>query len=260
MQFDQKLIWLTDLHVTVSGEAYGARPNARLKQVIAEINRLHSDAACCVISGDLTDLGTPEEYETLAGLLDNLSIPVLPLIGNHDNRENFLARFALPGEALRGFVQYRKNFGAVTLLCLDTCVTDAHHGEFDQKRLDWLSDALEAAQEQRVLVFMHHPLGALGLGPLDEIPLVDYKPLIEVLRNAPQVEHLFCGHVHRPVTGNIGGMPFTTARSLCFQARAPFEAWDWDDCVAVNERPQYSVILTAPDRLVVQAVDLEDLA
>lgn len=261
MAFTQKIVWITDLHQTVSGQVEGVASAARLEQVIEQINRQHGDAVCCVASGDLCDTGSTAEYMVLKQRLSGLSIPFLPMIGNHDNPAAFRQTLALPGAVQPGYAQYRHDLaGGVTLLCLDTYLAGSDAGAMDTARLNWLADQLRETADRRVLVFTHHPPGPLGLGPLDDMPLLDHHPFIDLLRAAPQVEHLFCGHVHRPVSGVIGGVPFATLRALAHQTKSPNTVWDWDDFVARDERPQYGVILIAPDRIVIQFTDIEDPA
>jgi 3',5'-cyclic AMP phosphodiesterase CpdA len=255
-----KIVWISDLHLTGAGMVHGFPCRARLEQMVAEINRRHSDAVCCIASGDLGDTGGDDEYSALREVTAGLAIPFLPMIGNHDNRANLMAAFPPPGEALAGFMQYRADFGNVTLLCLDTQLPGDDGGHLDDARLNWFRAALEDARDRQVLVFMHHPPGPLDLGILDEMPLYDPAPLMAILQGAPNVAYLFCGHVHRSVSGVIGGIPFSTLRSLVFQTKPPFEPWDWSDFIAPAEAPQYAVILAAQHRVVVQVHDLEGAA
>ena len=157
------------------------------------------------------------------------------------------------GTAMDAYHQFRWDIGNLTLLCLDTHLPGDDAGALDAARLDWIAGQLAATADRQVLVFMHHPPGPLGLSLLDDMPLRDSEPLVSLLAAAPQVAHLFCGHVHRPVSGTIGGVPFTTLRALAHQTRPPHHLKSWSDFVAPDERPQYGVILIAPDRVVVQA-------
>lgn len=257
MAFDTRIVWISDLHMTEDGTADGAPCRARAERLVDQINRWHGDAACCIATGDMTHNGTAGEYAALREVLAGLRIPLLPMIGNHDHRETLRAAFPPPGPAQDGYMQYRWDLGETVLLCLDTADPGKDSGIMDRARLDWLAGELEGLTDRRVLVFAHHPPGPLGLGPLDDMPLMEHEPLMDILSAAPQVAHLFCGHVHRPVSGVIRGVPFTTLRSTSHQTRPPYEAWDWDDYIAVQETPQYGVILIGADRVVVQALDIE---
>jgi len=84
-----KMIHLTDTHLVEKGtRLYGLDPYERLKLAIKDINGSHKDADCAVITGDLTNWGTPEEYKDLAEILSHLQLPLHLLLGNHDNRGN----------------------------------------------------------------------------------------------------------------------------------------------------------------------------
>jgi 3',5'-cyclic AMP phosphodiesterase CpdA len=261
MGFTHKILWMSDLHQTVSGQVEGVAGGARLRQAIDQMNRYHPDATCCVASGDLTDTGEAAEYAVLEDALSRLTVPVLPMIGNHDNRANLMAALPRPGSGQDGYYQYRHDLeGGVTLLCLDTALPGSDAGTLDAARLAWLDAELSKTTDRRVLVFAHHPPGPLGLGLLDDMPLLDHQPFLDLLSAAPQVEHLFCGHVHRPVSGVIGGIPFTALRAIAHQTRPPHQDWNWSNFVTLDERPQYGVILIGPDRVVVQMIDIEDPA
>jgi len=234
--------------------------HARLAQAVEEIGHHHADALACIGTGDLTDTGAAEEYAPVARLVAGLPMPFLPLIGNHDRRPAFRAALPPPGEAMADYQQFRWDAGELTLLCLDTHSPGEDGGRLDTARLDWLRTQLASCVGRRLLVFMHHPPGRLWLGLQDQIMLHDEAGLIGILAGCPEVEYLFCGHVHRPVSGVIGRVPFTTLRATAHQTRPGHALTDWADFVARDERPQYGVILIAPDRIVIQANDLENPA
>lgn len=41
------------------------------------------------------------------------------------------------------------------------------------------------------------------------------------------VRYMSMGHVHRPISGTVQGIPFSIMRSVLYQAPAPRPAWDW---------------------------------
>src|SRR5688572_12862670 len=101
-----KLIHITDTHLVEPGRAlYQTDPYARLAQCIDDVVANHSDAAFCVITGDLAHKGEPSAYQGMAKQLARLPMPVYPLAGNHDLRAPM--RAALPNVPAdeNGFVQ-----------------------------------------------------------------------------------------------------------------------------------------------------------
>ena len=150
MPFTHKIVWISDLHQTVSGQVEGVNSRARLHQVVEQVNAHHADALCCVASGDLCDTGTAEEYTVLSKALSDLRVPFLPMIGNHDNRPNMMAALPRPGTGPEGYYQYRHDLDAnVTLLCLDTHLPGSDAGQMDSARLDWLASELEQTRQAR---------------------------------------------------------------------------------------------------------------
>jgi Icc protein len=256
----RKLVLISDSHLTASGEVEGVACKARLEQAVAQISRHHSDALACVGTGDLADSGEPAAYAAVAQITARLPMPFLPMIGNHDSRDAFRAALPPPGDAMAAYQQFRWDTGDLTLLCLDSLSPGEDGGRLDDERLAWLEAQLDRCAGRRVLVFVHHPPAQLWLGLQDEIMLHEPEPLLALLKAYPAVEYLFCGHVHRPVSGLIGGLPFTTLRALAHQTRPGHGLTDWADFVARDERPAYGVIWIADDRIAIHAVDLEEPA
>ncbi len=246
-----KLLWMTDLHYAKE-PILGHDPAARVEAAVAYINRHHGDSLGCVISGDLTENGTLAEYRALAALLDRLTVPWFPMVGNHDRRANLRAVMPLPQDCLDGFVQYRVAFEAFELLCLDTLREDASEGELCGARLGWIKQALEPRAARPRLVFMHHPPLKLGLPVLDPDRLLEADPLLELLSAPGAVQHLFCGHVHRPISGSVRGVPFAALRALLLQAPPPEPAWDWAGFVPAREAPDLGIIHVETGDIVVQ--------
>ena len=87
---------ISDLHIKRPGQlAYGQVDTAAaLKRCVIELNRLNPRPQLVVISGDLADTPSAEEYDHLKSLLAPLEIPFVAEPGNHDDRA--LMRATLP--------------------------------------------------------------------------------------------------------------------------------------------------------------------
>src|SRR5690606_37242793 len=113
---------ITDLHIRKPGQlAYGrVDTGAYLRATVDSVLALRQRPAAVVVTGDLTDFGRVEEYETLEALLAPLDMPVYLMTGNHDDRANLRKVFsdhAYLGDS--GFVQYHAGIGPLHLLALD---------------------------------------------------------------------------------------------------------------------------------------------
>ena len=89
-----KFLHVTDTHmIPPGGRLYGLDPVERLELCVADILRNHADAEFAVFTGDLAHRGEPGAYVELSRILRRLPMPVHLLLGNHDDRANFLAAF-----------------------------------------------------------------------------------------------------------------------------------------------------------------------
>ncbi len=209
-----KFIHLSDLHILARNDM-SRKPDAAatLRKVIAEVNALHNDAEICVITGDITHRGTPEQYEQAVDILSELAIPYLIIPGNHDVREAFKDAFPTTGVDANGFVNFGQTFGGVRLVMMDSIVPDHHHGTLCEQRLGWLRVELATHRDLPTFLFMHHPPMEMGLPFMDTIRLDTGDELAEIIRANPQIKYLFFGHLHRPATGTWKGVPFVLGNS-----------------------------------------------
>ncbi len=101
-----KLIQITDPHLVEPGERLlGLDPLARLEACLAHVNAHHADADLVVLSGDLTDDGSPAAYAALRERLAGLkALPWRLMVGNHDKRDALFAAFPEAPSA-GGFLQ-----------------------------------------------------------------------------------------------------------------------------------------------------------
>lgn len=237
-----KLIWMTDPHFNAEGDVLGHDPRARLRAAIEHVNTHHSEAEICLISGDMVEDPLAENYGALRSELDALSMPYMPMMGNHDRRALLRDHLPLPADTMADFVQYSIATPHGSLLCLDTNKEGTAAGEFCATRMDWLQTTLQKAGNAPVFLFMHHPPMDLGLPILDPDKMQDGAAFLDLISAYPSVKHLFIGHVHRPITGTIRGIPFATMRSVLFQAPPPRPEWDWSTFKPAKEAPQIGIL------------------
>lgn len=243
-----RTIWLSDLHFEEYGTVLGHDPRARLDAAISFINKNYGEADLCLISGDMVETATAANYRALAAELDRLAIPWWPMIGNHDERALFLEHLGLPEGAMPGFAQYAINLPQARLLCLDSLKPGAASGLLCAERLDWLERALLANPDKPILVFLHHPPMTLDLPMLDPDRLENGTAL---LARFPAVRQLCFGHVHRPVSGHIGRIAFSSLRSALYQAPPPVPTWNWESFTPAAEAPDLGIITLHDDHITI---------
>jgi 3',5'-cyclic-AMP phosphodiesterase len=201
---------VSDLHVKRPGElAYGRVDTAAAaRRLVAALEAFAPRPDIVVISGDLVDGGTAEEYAHLLELLAPLTIPLLVTPGNHDSREPMRAAF--PAQAFErdaALNQIRRVKGCDIVL-LDSSVPGKPHGELDGATLAWLERQL-AGGDVPALLFLHHPPFAMGVTHMDRQNLLNAGELAEIVRRHTRVQIVAAGHCHRAVIHRFAGITAT---------------------------------------------------
>lgn len=223
-----RVVQLSDPHlVAPGGRLFGLDPLVRLEAALAHVARHEAHADVLLVTGDLADRGEPAAYGALAERLATVPLPALLLLGNHDERAAFRAAFPGAAADAAGFVQGAVDGDdGVSLLTLDTLAGDGDHGVLDDARLAWLEDALAERRERAVYLAMHHPPVASGIPGMDAIGLRHAEAFWAVLDAAPQVRHVFAGHIHRPFFARRGAVSVSTIPAPSHQVHLQFEAED----------------------------------
>lgn len=199
------LIHLSDLHIGATRP--GVDPLARFKATVAAVRRLPDQPDAIVVSGDLGDHGSPDEYAIVAMELADLGIPVHVVPGNHDDRMAMRGSFGRPGNGA-GPLYCVAEIGPSRLFLLDSTIPGEHHGDLDRRQLDWLETNLAAAPERPALLVMHHPPVRTGVATLDKIGLSGHARLELdriISRHHSQVRATLADHFHRAITSHLGG-------------------------------------------------------
>ena len=211
---------ISDLHIKLPGRlAYGRVDTAAcLRSCVAHLATLATRPDLLLITGDLVDVGTPEEYDHLASILAPLDIEILAVPGNHDAREPFRAVFSpngyLPKE---GFLDFAVDRGPLRVIGLDTLDEGRGGGLLCSRRLDWLSATLAERPETPTLIAMHHPPFATGIAHMDAIGLTGAEAFAAIVAEHQQIEAIVCGHLHRTISATVGGRRAMTAPSPAHQ-------------------------------------------
>jgi Icc protein len=201
---------ITDTHLKLPGRlAYRQVDTAQaMRACVDHLLALDPQPDLIVHTGDLTDLGYPEEYAHLREMLAPLTTPILAVPGNHDDREVMRAAFAAEGYLPRqGFLHYAVERGPLRFIGLDTLVPGQVGGELCAERLTWLDTTLAGKPDVPTLILMHHPPFLTGIAHMDRIGLEGRDGFADIVRRHSQVEAILCGHVHRVIRASVGGRP-----------------------------------------------------
>ena len=246
-----EFIHFSDPQVIPAGRLnYDIDPQVRLRRCVDSILQDSSNAQVCVITGDLAHIGEKIAYEVLKQELSRLPMPVFMLMGNHDKRGEFLSVFPNHPVDNYGYIQFVHNTEAGKFIGLDT-LNDGHRGGvLCEQRLGWLEQQLEG--EESAFLFMHHPPFVTGIHNMDPDGLQNADEFLNVLKPfKTKIRHIFCGHLHRCVSGNWQGISYSCPTSLVHQT--PFDFENRKITHLSPEPPQYHRVRVYPDHVVVHA-------
>lgn len=157
---------------------------------IAELRALAPDAI--VVKGDLTNLGTEEEYASFRAAYDPLGPTMHHVRGNHDA----MVTTAIASDR----APFAVELPGVVLAVLDTVRPGTDKGRISADQLAWLDD-LAASADRPVLVFGHHHVwdpasdtrsdSYFGINPDDS------EALLAVIDRREAIAGYFAGHTHR---------------------------------------------------------------
>ena len=237
-----KFIHVTDPHLVAPGElVLSLEPLPRNEACLQSINDRESDAELVVITGDLVDRGQLSAYQALRTVLDTLVLPYQLLIGNHDDRNNFLSVFGGAWRDESGFIQGAVETKQGLFVFLDTVLQGKSEGEYCAKRCRWLQQVLSESASQPVYLFMHHPPFDVHIPFLDNIGLESKDAFVDCIDAHDNIRHIFFGHVHRPINGSWRGISFSTLTSTNHQVALNMREVNKDRYS--DEAPNYGVVL-----------------
>ncbi|MGW3963885.1 metallophosphoesterase [Amycolatopsis sp. NPDC005003] len=204
---------LSDLHIDG-----GQRAEDRVAAVLGYLGELPVDAV--VVTGDIADHGTAEEYVRAAELLKHPA-PVLMCPGNHDVRAAFrTGLLALP--ASDGPIDLAHEVGGVLFALCDSTIPGRGAGFLADETLAWLDSVLSGGDGPAFVAF-HHPPVEVGVPLVDAIRQSGEDRLAAVLARHPRVKALLAGHVHTGASTTFAGVPLRIAPGVVSGSLLPIE-------------------------------------
>lgn len=210
------LAQLSDLHL----DEPGSRHMVRIEHILSVLAQVKPRPDLLLLTGDLTQDGTPSQYALLQELLDN-GLPFAMVAGNHDDATLLHASFPCvsppPGGSLRLEV------GPLDLLLVDTTVPGHEHGELSEAQLRTMAGQIDAIGKP-VLIAMHHPPVAARVPALDGSGLRQPWALASWLGARPGVVGLLAGHYHQAQFSQLAGRPVLVAPPVAPSLIPDFQA------------------------------------
>lgn len=193
-------------------------PRAPLGDLLAGLARSGHDPEALILTGDLSDDGTPESYAELRDLVlpiaEALSARVIWVNGNHDDRAAF-AEHLLGQEPSDAPLNQVHRLGGLRVICLDTNVPGEACGRIPAESLGWLAAQLATPAPEGTVLAMHHAPLPVVQDLAASWELIDQQPLARVLAGS-DVRVILAGHFHQSSFGTFAGVPVVAATSTCY--------------------------------------------
>ncbi|MDW3225728.1 MAG: phosphodiesterase [Paracoccaceae bacterium] len=213
------ILQISDTHIVPEGALVSGRLDtsdalARLVERITSIRDQIGPVDALLVSGDLSDDGSVQSYARFKSLIAPLDLPLYVIPGNHDARDPMRTAFdnKLPQS---GPLNWTHQLGDVLLIGLDTMVEGQGLGTLSPDSLMFLQSALSQSGGAPVLLALHHPPFACGIGFMDEIGLTNRDDLHETVAGYAGTLRMVCGHIHNMIVSDIAGHIAISAPSPC---------------------------------------------
>lgn len=193
---------ITDTHIGAGGSMKNLSAFCQL------ISNLPQKPEFIIHTGDITEFGTEEEFQTYLRIISSLNIPIYHTLGNHDVRWNGAGW--VMGERL--LPNYKRNYcftkEGITFIALDSSFPFSQYGIIDPSQLEWLKQTLsKLPPNQPIILFCHHPVM-----PSSNF-LYGKEALLELLKPYNVVLFL-TGHGHSSRVWQVDGINFLMTQGL----------------------------------------------
>ncbi len=236
-----RVIQLTDIHLFATSDQslMGITTRASLLPIVEQIHQLQPPPDLLLLTGDLSQDGSPESYSQIIELLQPLKTPIYWLPGNHDCFEVMAKSLVVPPFLSdKSFVQAGWQF-----LLLNSQIPGEVPGCLNAVTLDWLKQELETKPQLPTTIAFHHPPLSLNTEWLDSSALQNPDALFEVVDRHPQVKLVLFGHIHQEVEQMRSGITYLGCPSTCFQFARDHQHFTLD----VDQYPGFRILDLAAD-------------
>ncbi|MQY17148.1 metallophosphoesterase [Nocardia macrotermitis] len=218
------IIQLTDTHIRAAGELlHGCVDTMANLNVVLDGLRNGTRIDALVLSGDLTDNGSPEAYRRLAAAVEpvaaELGAAVVYAMGNHDERVAFGVE--LLGMDAEGLDPEQPHDSVVMveglrIVALDSSSQGCHNGHLDADQLEWLAAQLSTPAPRGTLLVLHHP-PIPSANPAAEVLKLQRAEELAAVVVGTDVRMIVCGHNHFTAASSLAGIPVWLGPAVAYR-------------------------------------------
>ena len=185
----------------ISDPHFGTEQTPVVEALVALSREQHPDLV--VLSGDITQRATAEQFRAARTFMDRLGVPFLAIPGNHD-----IPLFNLSARLFNPYSRFRRAFGTalepmhhapdLLVLCVNTTRWYRHvNGEVSKAQIDRVAAALvQASPRQLRVVVVHQPVAVMRAGDVHD-RLRGYERALQRW-SAAGGDIVMGGHIHLP--------------------------------------------------------------
>lgn len=219
-----RIIQISDLHLfSDPGEALlGVKTQESLAGVLDLLRTTKEPIDLIILSGDLSQDGSPIAYQRLAEMFNPFNVPVYWVPGNHDDPDKMLEVYPRKTIANDKHIVL-KNW---QLILLDTHKPNAVEGFLNNKQLSFLKKCLTENPKQKAIIIFHHQPLPVGCKWLDRLGLTNAADFWNTVKSFPQVHTVLFGHVHQDFQKEVNGITCYAVPSTCIQFKGKQDTFE----------------------------------
>ncbi len=211
-----KIIQISDLHLFESKNdtlnfAETSVNTYQTFQTVSHYVKQENDTDLIIVTGDITQEPTKKNYQQTAELLQEFSLPIYCLAGNHDNPE-YLQRF-LNSDGIHSTDYIDKDNWRI--IFLDTSKPERPDGHLSKAQLIQLDEFLKT--DAHVLIAMHHHPIPIHSEWMDSIRLQQSEGFLNIIKQHSNIKAIIFGHIHQEFDETHNGIRYLGNISTCLQ-------------------------------------------
>ena len=188
-------------------------PCSKIEKIIRIAKETNVKPAFSIITGDISQNGSTSGYKIAKeyiSQIESLGGPVIPVMGNVDNRTRFRENL-LPGTKMEADnpCYYSKTIEGIRVIALDSLNPGKETGNLGEEQLDWLKKELTPLNGP-TLITMHHPPFTLHLpnGRTHTVFGIESMERFQRIVKNSNVKAVICGHMHQSLNARSKGIHY----------------------------------------------------
>jgi 3',5'-cyclic AMP phosphodiesterase CpdA len=188
-------------------------PCDKIEKIIQIARETKIKPAFSIITGDVSQNGSDKGYkiaQEYVSQIEALGGPVLPAVGNVDDRQRFRKNLLKETTTEKKTpCYYSKTMDGVHIIVLDSQSPGKVTGALEGEQLDWLEKQLSNHTEPTIIA-LHHPPFKLPLpngGSHTVFDLEDMERFNNIVKSS-NVDAVLCGHLHQSLIAHRGGVHY----------------------------------------------------